>query len=535
MPNSRGGKMRAAVPPPDAYQPRRFRRARLRAARRRFAAVCVLAAIVLAVVWIAHLFAPHPKPAVVVEPTPRPPAFASTFIRGGSPLPARQTREIAGIAAGVFGNGNYPASTSVVIEDARSGARLYTRNANGALTPASVLKLVVAATALRDLGPAYRFKTRFVTAQAPHGNAITGPLWFVGGGDPELTSADLRREVAAMRASGIVRIEGDVIADGSLFGPDEVNPTWAPDDLEYGYAALTSAVTMDGGTAQFTITPNANGGAANVHVDPDSIAGDVVGSIRTASSDAQNTLRIDPLPDGGGFQVAGEIPYGAPQKYWRSLSNPTQSAAIALKAMLVKAGIAVGGDATVGTAPKDGVAIWTKESRPLTAIIRRMMFDSDNHIAEQLLRSVGAQRFGVGTLADGLAAERDHLQEIGVPGAGQGLADGSGLSPANRIDAQTVATVLRELVSGPDAAQIAGLLPRVGMDGTVHVRNLAPDARGRVLGKDGYIEGVSSLAGYVKTAHHGVVIYAFLVNGWEHGLDSVWAGEDGLLSRLSRY
>jgi len=422
-----------------------------------------------------------------------------------------------------------------VIEDARTGAKLYARNANGALAPASVLKLVVAATALRDLGPAYRFTSRFVTGQAPQGNAITGSLWFVGGGDPELTSADLQRAVAAMRASGIDRIDGDVIADGSLFGPDEVNPTWAADDLEYGYAALTSAVTMDGGTAQFTITPYPSGGAANVRVDPDAIAGAVVGTIRTTSSDAQNTLRIDPLPDGGGFQVSGLIPYGAPQKYWRSLSNPTQKAAVALKAMLVKAGIVVGGDASVGTAPPGGVAIWTRESRPLTAIIHRMMVDSDNHIAEQLLRSVGAQRFGVGTLANGLAAERDHLREVGVSEAGSGLADGSGLSTANRIDASAVAAVLRELVSGPDAAKYAALLPRVGLDGTVHVRDLAPDALGRVLGKDGYIEGVSSLAGYVKTAHHGVVIYAFLVNGWEHGLDSVWAGEDGLLAQIARY
>src|SRR5471030_2931385 len=112
--------MRAAVPPPDAYQPRRIRRARLRAARRRFAAVAVLAAIILAVVWIAHSFAPHPKTAVVAEPTPRPPAFASNFIRAGSPWSARQTQEFASSATGVFGNGDFPPSTGVVIEDARS-------------------------------------------------------------------------------------------------------------------------------------------------------------------------------------------------------------------------------------------------------------------------------------------------------------------------------------------------------------------------------------------------------------------------------
>jgi D-alanyl-D-alanine carboxypeptidase/D-alanyl-D-alanine-endopeptidase (penicillin-binding protein 4) len=127
------------------------------------------------------------------------------------------------------------------------------------------------------------------------------------------------------------------------------------------------------------------------------------------------------------------------------------------------------------------------------------------------------------------------LQGIGVDQNAAVLADASGLSTADRLSAQAEAAVLRDLVSGPDAARYAALLPRVGVDGTVHVRTIAPDVRGRVFGKDGYIEGVSSLAGYVKTEHYGLVIYAFLVNGWERGLDAVWAGEDDYLSRLARY
>jgi D-alanyl-D-alanine carboxypeptidase/D-alanyl-D-alanine-endopeptidase (penicillin-binding protein 4) len=439
------------------------------------------------------------------------------------------------MSAQTFSDGVFPASTGVVVEDARSGKTLFERNPTTQLAPASVLKVVVAATVLRALGPDYRFTTRLVTDVAPQGDTLPGSLWLVGGGDPELTSADLKRAVTAMKSSGILRIDGDVIADGSLFGPDAVNPTWAADDLEYGYAALTSAVTMDGGTAQFTITPDPNGGAARVQVDPDAIAGELVGDVATGPADAENTLRIDPLRGGGGFQLSGTIPSGAPQKYWRSLAHPTQSAAVALRAMLIDAGIGVGGGIVVGQAPNSAVTVWMKRSRPLAAIIRRMMFDSDNHIAEQLLRTAGAQRFGTGSLPNGLEAEREYLQEMGIGQAGSGLADASGLSTSDRLSAQTAATVLRDLISGPDAADNAALLPRVGIEGTVHVRNIAPDVRGRVLGKDGYIEGVSSLAGYVNTEHHGVVIYSFLVNGWERGLDAVWASEDDYLSHLARY
>jgi D-alanyl-D-alanine carboxypeptidase/D-alanyl-D-alanine-endopeptidase (penicillin-binding protein 4) len=472
---------------------------------------------------------------VPAQATPKPTPFSSAFVHAGAGWSAARTHELSNLSTQTFGDGVFPASTGVVVEDARTGKTLYARNPNSRLAPASVLKLVVAATVLRALGPDYRFTTRLVTDIAPQGDTLPGSLWLVGGGDPELTSADLKRAVKAMKSSGILRIDGDVIADGSLFGPDAVNPTWAADDLEYGYAALTSAVTMDGGTAQFTITPDPNGGDARVQVDPDAIAGELVGEVHTGTADADNTLRIDPLPDGGGFQLSGTIPFGAPQKYWRSLAHPTQSAAVALRAMLLDAGIGVGGGISVGQAPNSAVTVWTKRSRPLDAIIRRMMFDSDNHIAEQLLRTVGVERFGTGSLPNGLEAEREYLQGIGVGPAGAELADASGLSTADRLTAQTATTVLRDLVSSPDAAKYAALLPRVGIEGTVHVRNIASDVRGRVLGKDGYIEGVSSLAGYVKTEHHGVVIYAILVNGWERGLDAVWASEDDYLSRLARY
>jgi D-alanyl-D-alanine carboxypeptidase/D-alanyl-D-alanine-endopeptidase (penicillin-binding protein 4) len=534
MRSSPGGKMRAGVRRPDLAREFRTRSARIRSARRRAALVGLLSAIILAVLWFSHSSAPRAVVTAQPSATPKPPAYSSTFIRSGARWSAPQAHDLARTAAQIFGDGVFPASTGVVVEDALSGKTLYARNASTAFAPASVLKVVVAATVLRALGPGYRFTTRLVTDVAPQGDTLPGSLWLVGGGDPELTSADLKRAVAAMKAGGILRVSGDVIADGSLFGPDAVNPTWAADDLEYGYAALTSAVTMDGGTAQFTVTPDPNGGIANVHVDPDAIAGELVGDVRTGSAYAENTLRIDPLPDGSGFRLSGTIPFGAPQKYWRSLAHPTLAAAVALRAMLIDAGIGVGGGIAVGQAPVSTVTVWTRRSRPLAAIVRRMMFDSDNHIAEQLLRAAGAQRVGTGSLENGLEAEREYMQGIGVGQSASVLADASGLSTADRLSAQAATTVLRDLVSSPDAATYTALLPRVGVDGTVHVRHLAPDIRGRVLGKDGYIEGVSGLAGYVKTEHHGLVIYAFLVNGWERGLDAVWANEDDFLSRLAR-
>jgi D-alanyl-D-alanine carboxypeptidase/D-alanyl-D-alanine-endopeptidase (penicillin-binding protein 4) len=437
------------------------------------------------------------------------------------------------MAVDTFGDPAFPSQTGIVIESARDGSVLYSRNAAMSLTPASVEKFVIAATALHDLGLSYRFTTRVVTDAAPQTGAIAGSVWLVGSGDPELTSHDLRVAVNAIRDQGVLKITGDVVADGSLFGSDNVDPTWEADDLEYGYAAPTSAVTLDGGTAQFTITPDPAGGAADVRVDPTNLVGPILGDVRTVSADGENTLRIDPLPGTDSFHVSGDIPNGAPQKYWRSLAHPEASAANALRTMFQSDGIDVGGVARVGAAPAAATALWSKQSRPLSAIIRRMLFDSDNHIAEQLVRVVGAHVAGIGTLSNGIAREHAFLAGIDAPQDGVALKDASGLSASDRITPRALAAVLRRLATDASGPAIQNLLPRVGVEGTVRVRDLAPDALGRVLGKDGYIGGVSSLAGYVLTKHHGVVIYVFIVNNWDGSLDSIWRAEDDLLAKIS--
>ena len=526
--------MRVGVRRPNALESPRARRRRKRKRFFRFVAlVFVLAVIAIVAVIVVRERTSRLLEAQAPAPTPTPAVGEVALIDRGAPWSSQAKRAVSVIAAQTFDDPAFPQQTGVVIESARDGTVLYSRNAALSLIPASALKLVVAATALRDLGPSYRFTTRLASDATPQADVVQGSIWFVGSGDPELTSHDLRTAVAALYAKGVRRVTGDIVADGSRFGADEVAPSWHADDLEYGYAAPASAVTLDGGTAQFTITPDANGGAALVSVDPPDIAGTVTGAVRSVSADGENTLRIDPLPGGMGFQVSGDIPYGAPQKYWRSLAHPEQSAADALRAMFIAAGIEVDGDAHVGTAPAGANTLWSKQSRPISLIVRRMAFDSDNHIAEQLVRAVGAQSAGVGTLENGLARERDFLDSIGVSQHGVVLEDASGLSDGNRITARALAAVLRRLATDPDGPYVSGLLPRVGVEGTVRIRDLAPDALGRVLGKDGYITGVSSIAGYVLTRYHGVVIYAFVVNDWDGELDSIWRAEDDLLAKLS--
>ena len=135
-----------------------------------------------------------------------------------------------------------------------------------------------------------------------------------------------------------------------------------------------------------------------------------------------------------------------------------------------------------------------------------MLYVSDNHYAEELLRAVGGAG-GEPDDAGGVEAERRFLEREGIPVPGLRLFDGSGLSPSNRVAAITIGRLLLS-----QEAALYHLLPLGGREGTLADYGFT-SALGRVRAKSGHLSDVSSLAGYANTTHHGRVAFAFLIDG----------------------
>ena len=64
--------------------------------------------------------------------------------------------------------------------------------------------------------------------------------------------------------------------------------------------------------------------------------------------------------------------------------------------------------------------------------------DSDNFVSEMLLKELGASVARAGTTAAGAEVVRQALLEAGISLAGVRIADGSGLSPLDRLTAKTL-------------------------------------------------------------------------------------------------
>ncbi|HYL27300.1 MAG TPA: D-alanyl-D-alanine carboxypeptidase, partial [Candidatus Nitrosotalea sp.] len=258
---------------------------------------------------------------------------------------------------------------------AADGRTIFDDRAERAVAPASVQKLIVAATALDALGPAYRYHTIFAGEQGIGDDGrLDGNLWLIGSGDPSFESADLANGVGVLTRGGLRRIAGGVLVDATTLSGPGLNPHWGSDDSGQDYAAPTSAVSLDGDT-------------------------------------------IESQQEVGGIE----------QRVWTPMQDVAPYVASRLNAMLIARRVALARPPAVGAAPLESVVLWDHRSAPLQALESHMLFVSDNHYAEQLLRTVGEEAIGASDDAGGIDAEQGFLERLGIPTPGMRIFDGSGL------------------------------------------------------------------------------------------------------------
>lgn len=468
--------------------------------------------------------APHPSgPPSPAAPVSHASSRATVRSAGSPPWTAHERQALRARLAPTVA----PLAQAGVAIVASDGTLLYGSHERRAYVPASTLKTLVAAASLETLGADYRFPTALVSLGAPRAGTIDD-LYLVGSGDPSLTSDDLRGGVGALARSGITRIAGRTIVDASAFGSREINPAWDSDDLQYGYAAGTSALSLDEGTVAITLQPTVPGAPARVKVEP---SGDAVRVRGGALTGYGTSLTIERDPRSNDFTIAGRINVGAEQTFYRPVVDLPRYAGEVLRAQLRERGIDVDNAIASGVAPLAAHRLWLHRSAPLRDLIARMLVISDNHYAEQLLRTIGAER-GHGTEASGSLVERAMLARDAVDVPGLRVVDGSGLASTNRIAPLTFALMLARVQHEGIAGDLLRGLPRAGIEGTVRYRRLA-NALGRVRAKSGHIAGVNALVGYVSTEHHGRVAFAVLVNAADPDSEAIENGIDRTLDALA--
>ncbi|MEU0055158.1 D-alanyl-D-alanine carboxypeptidase/D-alanyl-D-alanine-endopeptidase [Streptomyces sp. NPDC006334] len=389
--------------------------------------------------------------------TPRPAPSAASVLTGlgGGQTPVRSapgsSAALARVLDPLLADPALGASRAAAVVDVASGRRLYGAGADRPFTPASTTKIATAVAALSAMGTDHRLTTRVALEPG------TGEVVLVGGGDPTLAG---RRN-----------------AEG-----------WA--DLTTLADATAAALKRRGITR------------ATLSYDTTLYAGSEVHPIGVNDNLARVTaLTVDEgRTDGSTSGPAARVP------------DPAAEAARTFAEDLRARGI---GTTSPGPskATARAVTLASVSSPPLSALVERMLTNSDNDIAEALARQTAVATGVRPDFAGAGKAVQNQLAGLGVPLSGAVFRDGSGLDRGDRLTANLLTALLAKAgdPARPDLRPALTGLPVAGFTGTLSAR-YADGAAGIVRAKTGTLTGVNTLAGTAVDKNGRLLAFAVLTS-----------------------
>lgn len=359
-------------------------------------------------------------------------------------------------------------SLGVDIRDVRTGAVLYSRDADRPRMPASVTKILAASA----VAHAADLKQRAVTAVvegAPPSAGAPGEIVLVAGGDTLLSPGagnpltvagyaglgDLAGQVAtALGASTKTPVTVRLGVDTSLAKGPLTARGWNPADLRAGYVTRVAMIGL---------------------------AGD----------------RADP---------------GTP-----AVADPVASATTAFVFALAEKGVKVAGRPASASAPQGARQLGAVHAATTGDVLALALADSDNALTEAVVRRIAVADGAAPTFEAAAGWVRAELDRAGVPVGDVVLADSSGLAKGTGVPAAIISDILvRDLASTDrDVAALVSGLPVAALDGTLADRFRSPQllaGAGLVRAKTGTLTGVGALAGTVVDADGRLLAFTVIAD-----------------------
>ena len=416
--------------------------------------------------------APRPAPPRRVPPPSPRPSVAPPLDPATAELSLAEQRTVARLSA-IIGRSRVGGTLSLTVVDAQ-GRALFGHASSTPVLPASTQKLAVAGAALAQLGPGYRYTTAVTTTHQPDARGVLkGDLVLVGGGDPALAQPQfagiepdrprtpMENLVTQIKRAGVRRVTGRILGDPTFLANEPVAAGWRNRYFDQLDATRISGLTVDAGRR-------------------------VV--------DNSGVLQATAAPD------------------------PARQAAAVLRRLLIDRGIKVrGGAASTGQPSAGSSTIATVSSPPMGTLLRYMVQSSDNHLADTIFRTLGAAR-GDSTWIGAAGATAEILGPLQLDWSGVVLADGSGLSRANRVSSDFLAQLQARMWQSNLKDQWVDLLARSGHRGTLKSRFLGTVAESNVYGKTGSLRDVSALVGTVAGTKGRQLHFAIVGNRLESTL-----------------
>jgi D-alanyl-D-alanine carboxypeptidase/D-alanyl-D-alanine-endopeptidase (penicillin-binding protein 4) len=342
--------------------------------------------------------------------------------------------------------------------NAATGEVLFDRAAGTGAATASVMKTLVAASALKVLGPDYQMSTKVYAGSEP------GSVVLVGGGDPTLSAggnsvykgapqlSDLAAQVIGARGADDPPITKIVLDSTMWNNSDSWDPSWPANERTIGYQPLIVPLMVDGDRA------NAGAQTSPRSTDPVAAAGKA-------------------------FAVA------------LGVSDPEISS---------------------GSAVTTNKLLGEVKSQPIKTLIGQMLPNSDNTLADMIARVTSKGAGSDGSAASLTGVFTKALADYGIVAPGLVIKDGSGESKNDSVPPLVIAQLMAKVSAGANSLDVIyNALPVSGKTGTLASRFSGPNAvaRGAVNAKTGSIANVYTLGGIVHATDGTALAFAFYAFG----------------------
>ncbi|MFB7053027.1 D-alanyl-D-alanine carboxypeptidase/D-alanyl-D-alanine-endopeptidase [Streptomyces vinaceus] len=418
--------------------------------------------------------------------------------------------------------------------------------------PGSTAKLFSVSGTWRTLGTDHRFVTPVYAVGRRTGATLTGDLDLVAQGDltlggrtrpdgtvaytdldhtyandfpgatltPENPLAGIDELARQVRASGITRVDGDVIVDSRLFAPDPVlDPTPTP-------------LIVNDNLIDLLTTPGDRAGAdARLDWRPKVAPYAVTSTVKTAAAGQPTNITVTTTDGGTRIRLSGTIAAGAqPLLRTAPVTDPAAFGRTALIEALARAGVRVTADPAgpnpAARLPRD------YEGRPRVAAYTSPPYEQYAKLILKVSHNLGAN-LGICLMAvsagstqceDGFPVLAAFLDRAGVDRRQVELMDGRGGNPADRATPQALVQMLAYWQRTPDARRFREALPVLGVDGLLAGNCRSCPARGKVFAKTGAAVGGDALNDRLSVG--AITIAGYLDKGGGR-YDTFYAGVTG--------
>ncbi len=413
---------------------------------------------------------------------------------------------------------------SLYVVDSKTGKVVFDKNAQLGLAPASCQKVVTSVSAFEMLGKDYSYKTEMGYDGSLKDTVLNGNLFFTASGDPTLGSwrwtetkeENIKQKIlSALKAKNILVISGNMIIDDSKWESQATPGGWVWEDVGNYYGAGARGINWHENQYDLILKPGKKvGDSVEIVGTKPEFRAILINELKTGAAGSGDQSIIY-LPEGGlvGF-VRGTVPAGK-ETFTVSGSIP-DAANLFIKTMedlFRDSNILFNGKPKTRISyfvnkekmPSPSQTLMTISSPPLDSINYWFLKKSVNLYGEALVKTIAYEKRNFGSTDTGINIIKNFWKDRGIERSALNIIDGSGLSPANHITTNALVTVMQY-------ARQQSWFPSFYY--------ALPETNGIKM-KDGYISGVRSYTGYIKSKAGVEYTFSFIVNNFDGSAGTV--------------